>query len=68
MDYLERESKRLRTAGQRKSILERLVYPAFGNRPIGDIKRTEIVDLLDQIEDQKGGRAAEMTLAVLGAP
>ena len=31
--YLERES-RLRTIGQRKSILDRLILPRFGTRPI----------------------------------
>src|SRR5262245_17975986 len=62
--YLRRESH-LRTIDQRKSILDRLILPKFGNRPIEDIRRVEIAALLDQIEDQKCRAMAQYTLAVL---
>jgi integrase len=62
--YLERES-RLRTIDQRKSILERLILPKLGARPIADIRRVEIVALLDRIEDQNGPAMAQYTLATL---
>ncbi|MFZ1094963.1 MAG: Arm DNA-binding domain-containing protein, partial [Xanthobacteraceae bacterium] len=45
--YLALEGKKLRTAGQRESIFRRLVYPAIGERPIGEIKRSEIAAMLD---------------------
>jgi integrase len=64
-EYLKREGKRLRTADQRVSILQRLVYPAIGDRPVGDLKRSEIVRLMDKIEDASGQRMADVTLAVL---
>jgi integrase len=64
-EYLGREGKRLRTAQRREQVLNRLVYPAFGNRPISDIKRSEIVRWLDQIEDANGPVMADRTLAVL---
>ena len=64
-EYLKRESSRLRTADQRVSILRRLVYPVLGDRPVESIRRTEIVQLMDRIEDSSGQRMADVTLAVL---
>jgi integrase len=64
-EYLRREGKKLRTVDQRVSILKRLVYPAIGDRPIDTIKRSEIIRLLDKIEDNNGQRMADVTLAVI---
>src|SRR5262249_14803057 len=64
-EYLAREGKRLRTAWQRRALLERLVYPALGARQIDAIGRIEITRLLDRIEDQNGARTADVTLAVI---
>jgi integrase len=63
--YLAREGKKLRTADQRRRLLERLVYPKLGGRPIGNIMRGELIRLLDRIEDENGVRMADMVLAVL---
>jgi len=48
-----------------KSALERLVYPVIGSRPIADIRRSEIVRLLDQIEDGQGPVQADRTFGVV---
>src|SRR6266849_5231838 len=48
-DYLEREGVKLRTGGQRKATLKRLVFPVLGSRQIDTIKRSEIVRLLDRV-------------------
>jgi integrase len=48
-----------------EKLLSRLVYPVLGQRPIGDIKRSEIVRVLDQIEDENGPVMADMTLATV---
>jgi integrase len=64
-NYLKREGGRLRTLDQRVSILRRLIYPALGEMPIETVKRSDIVRLLDKVEDRNGPRAADMTLAVL---
>jgi integrase len=64
-DYLARESGALRTGDTRKATLERLVYPTLGSRPIADIRRSEIVRLLDTIEDESGPAAADKTLAFI---
>jgi integrase len=63
--YLSREGKRLRTIDQRRAAFERLIFPAVGDRPIGELKRSEINRLLDRIEDERGPRMADMTLAFL---
>jgi integrase len=65
--YLKREGGKLRTLDQRVSILKRQVYPVLGSRPIGEIKRSEIVHLLDRVEDNSGPRAADVCLGVLRA-
>ena len=64
-EYLAREGKRLRTAADREATLRRLVYPSLGSRPIAGVTRTEIIRLLDRIEDERGPRMADMTLAIL---
>src|SRR5207253_1357501 len=64
-NYLKREGSKLRTLDQRKSLLRRLVYPHIGARPIAEVKRSEIVRLLDRVEDDCGARAADVTLAAL---
>jgi integrase len=62
-EYLRREASKLRTQGWREATLERLVYPALGHRPIAEIKRTEIIRLLDRIEDENGPVMADQALA-----
>jgi integrase len=47
-------------------VFDRLVLPVLGDRPIGDIRRSEIVRLLDDISDHRGPRAAGLTLNYLG--
>jgi integrase len=64
-NYLKREGGKLRTLDQRVSILKRLIYPVLGDRPIAGIKRSEIVAMLDKIEDHNGPRAADVALGVL---
>jgi integrase len=64
--YQARDGAKLRTARQRLRLLERHVFPVFGNRPISSIKRGEIVKLLDKIEDNSGARSADLVLAILG--
>jgi integrase len=82
--YLEREGKkredeRLRSLAWRRQLLERLVYPMLGDRPIGAIKRNAVIELLDKIEDGKlfhpvtkqpikgGATMAHSTLAIVRA-
>ena len=63
--YLKREGPKLRTLGQRVRLLKAHVYPAFGDRPIGSVRRGEVVRLLDKIEDNSGARTADVVLTIL---
>ena len=63
--YLKREGGKLRSFRDRESALRRLVFPVFGDRQIDTIKRTEITQLLDKIEDRNGQRAADLVLSYL---
>jgi integrase len=62
-EYLRRDGKRLRSRGQIEQTLNRLVYPKLGKRQIDDIRRSDIVRLLDKIEDEHGAGMATNTLA-----
>jgi len=64
-EYLRREGKKLRSAAWRRRVLERLVYPTLGPRPISSIRRSDIIRLLDLIEDERGPVMADRTLALL---
>jgi integrase len=64
-EYLDREGGKLRTVEDRRAVFERLVYPTLGKHQIGEIKKSEIVRLLDRIEDERGPRMASLTLAYL---
>jgi integrase len=56
---------KLRTMGERQRQLRRLVYPALGSKQLGDVKRSDLVKLLDKIEDRNGPSMADHTLAYL---
>jgi integrase len=66
---------KLRTANQQCATLERLVYKTLGDRPIAEIKRSEIIRLLDKIDAgelvdddnpiEGGPVMADRTLAVI---
>jgi integrase len=69
-EYLGREAKRkdgkLRSLDQRRAMLERLVYPhPIAARPIDDIKRSDLVRLLDKVDDERGASMADHVLAIL---
>jgi integrase len=64
-EYFRREGKDLRTKDQIEKALERLVYPKLGARQIDTILRSEIVKLLDKIEDERGPVMADRALAYL---
>jgi integrase len=70
MEYLRREGlrpeeKQLRSLKWREQVLRRHVYPALGDRPITEIRRSEIVRLLDKVEEGSGATMADRTLAIV---
>jgi len=57
---------KLRSAEERLKTFERLIYPEkIASRQIDEVRRTELVKLLDKIEDNSGPRMAHVTLAYL---
>lgn len=64
-EYIKRESGRVRSMDQRIAILNRLVYPEIGDKVAVKLKRSDIVALLDRIEDEHGAPMADNTLMVI---
>jgi hypothetical protein len=50
---------------ERRVTLERLVYPRIGAQPISTIRRSDVVRLLDRIEDENGPVMTDRTLAYI---
>jgi hypothetical protein len=63
--FVKREGPKLRSMNDRARLMDGLVLPVLGCRPIGEIKRSEIVRMLDAIEDNSGARTAHLALAYL---
>ena len=58
--------RRLRTVSQRRATVTRLVLPhKLAGRPIGEIRRGELIALLDDVETTRGPRMADEVLATL---
>jgi integrase len=64
-EYLARDGSRLRTAQERSRAFNRLVYPKLGSTQIDAIRRSDIVRLLDKIEDENGPAMADKVLRFL---
>jgi integrase len=61
-----RKEKDLKSADQYASTFRRLVAPDIGDLPVfgeGRLRRSHIVDMLDEIEDESGPVMADRTLA-----
>jgi len=63
--YFLRKAKAHRSRAATEATLARLVYPTFGARPIETINRSDIVRLMDRIEDERGPVMASQTLAII---
>jgi hypothetical protein len=65
LEFFSREGKHLRSAEEWLKSLERAAFPILGSRPIADIRRSDVVRLLDKIEDERGPAAAQTSFAIL---
>jgi integrase len=63
--YFLRKAKSHRSRAATQATLTRLVYPTLGARPIEAINRSDIVRLLDGIEDENGPIMASRTLGII---
>jgi integrase len=57
--------KKLRSYKERRRILEKYVWPRLGSRQIDDIRRVDVIRLLDKIDDENGPVMADHVLAIL---
>jgi len=67
--YLTRSiaARKVRSASEIANVFDRLVRPHLGERSIYDLTRTDIVALLDLVEDERGPTMAEKVLAYMRA-
>jgi integrase len=63
--FMKIEGPRLRSMNVRQQQLERLIYPQIGARPIHEIKRSEVVRLLDHVEEHSGPAMAQAVLSII---
>jgi integrase len=63
--YEKLEGGKLCSAAARRGVFARYVLPALGSRPIKEIRRGEIVSLLDSIQAATGVRTANIALMLL---
>jgi integrase len=61
-----RPNTRPRTYQQTEDVLRRLVLPNWRGRTVHDIKRRDVIALLDDIAGERGPHMANKTLGVLG--
>ena len=66
-NYVARVLGTKRSRSAQTSAFDRLVRPQIGTRSIYDLRRADIAQLLDTIEDDSGGVMADRTLAYLRA-
>ena len=64
-EWFAREGSALRTGPERHATLARLVYPNLGDRPLSEIRRSDIVRVLDRVADECGASMADHVLAYL---
>jgi integrase len=59
------DRSKLRTGAERHATLERLVFPVIGDLPINQVRRSDLIKLLDKIEDERGPVMADRSLAAV---
>ncbi len=66
-DFIERYARRRgnRSWKETKRLLDKYVIPVWGQRPIREITRSDVVELLDRVEDDSGFYTANRVLAAV---
>jgi integrase len=64
-EYFRREDRKIRTMDERRAAFKRLIFPRLGKMQIEQISRSDLVRLLDTIEDERGPVMADKALAFL---
>jgi hypothetical protein len=66
LERLVRKNKH-RTAGESERIVNVYIIPHIGDWPFADVRRKDVAELLDRIEDDHGKYMAEAVLRTFGA-
>jgi integrase len=64
-EFFKRDGAKIRSARDWQRDLARLVFPTLGKRPIADIRRKDVIRLLDGVEDNNGAAAADTALVII---
>ncbi len=64
-EYLERHASQKKSGAKDRQILERDVLPEWGRRKASEIRRRDVIDLLDGIKDRGAPIGANRTLALV---
>src|SRR5262245_60480548 len=59
------QAKGLRSEAEVPRLLNAHVYPAWGDRDFLEIRRSDVAELLDEVEDHHGARQADYVLAIV---
>jgi integrase len=62
-----RQHQHLRSIEVLERMLNRLVYPEIGNKPIEEIRRLDVARLLDRVVDSSGPVQADRCLSIISA-
>jgi integrase len=57
------EHNKLRTQDEIQRVLDKYILPAWGARPLAEIKRADVTKLVDRVADEHGERQAEVVFA-----
>jgi hypothetical protein len=63
--HVEAKGKELRTAREVERIIAKYLIPRWRDRPFEEIKRSDVADLRDTIQDENGPRMADYVLAIV---
>jgi integrase len=64
-EFLKQHTAKLRTVEARRRDLQRLAYPTLGNKAVEEIRRSDVVKLLDRVADENGAVMADRLLAFI---
>jgi hypothetical protein len=64
-EFFRRDGAKLRTKDRCEQDLERLAYPRLGDKDVAEIRRSDIVRMLDQVADERGRIMADRLLATI---
>jgi len=59
------QARKQRTAAESVAIIDRIIRPAIGKIGIADIRRSDVMAMLDRVERERGASSADRTLGLI---